>query len=497
MERDRRVVTSTHGWWNPAGPSRVNVYLNKRNVAFARAFLRIKKWEAQIARVILTSVVTSQESSWVMKKNWGNIRPKCEELVLKDDWDAKFEQAYRKRQMQEWNYIRRCDKSCEDARRRANCAEHRDNLSRRRTFWKDITGATYANCSVEGLSMSDWDERQERYAAARLVLAKFPENHAKIQHLKALEWLEEQKAAVNGILEEMRQIYAQMPSLQSLSSAVADAQFKAECDLKKLNEQMIAALREMKHSFTKGVIQGISDNMLSVAYARSDRCFLFNLNSILKELHKRRAEAQITLEEINKEFEGYYRAYERLCTLTESLYPMMSRFQSVQIREDAFSPQTAPFLMSSVRLPGFSPGYEGTHMKTIEQGTQVNPREREDRRGPPRDRPPDKPHPWKGTVAGCTLERACTRHDQRASSHVCGTSRVSGHTLPLQKMQFGVESPSFDCHSSFAAGTSSLSGLSWKPVSGHRSGVKRDMCVAQGNHSPNLGRNLSLRGGFS
>jgi hypothetical protein len=93
-------------------------------------------------------------------------------------------------------------------------------------------------------------------------------------------------------------------------------------------------------------------------------------------------------------------------------------------------------------------------------------------------------------TTGYTLERACTRHDQRASSPVCGASRVSGNTSPMQKKHLEVKSPSFVSHSSQADGTSlKISAQSWKRANGHRSRVNGYVC-GKSSPFPNLGRNL-------
>jgi hypothetical protein len=56
-----------------------------------------------------------KELSLVMKRNWDNIREECQELIVVEGWEAKFEAEYRKRQMEEWNYTLKTEKLCEDA----------------------------------------------------------------------------------------------------------------------------------------------------------------------------------------------------------------------------------------------------------------------------------------------------------------------------------------------------------------------------------------------
>jgi hypothetical protein len=47
--------------------------------------------------------------------NWEKQKAEFQELIVKEDWDSKFEAAYRKRQAQEWNQALKTEKLCEDA----------------------------------------------------------------------------------------------------------------------------------------------------------------------------------------------------------------------------------------------------------------------------------------------------------------------------------------------------------------------------------------------
>jgi hypothetical protein len=49
------------------------------------------------------------------KKNWDLYRSKYKELIVKEGWDVKFEEAYRKRQAHEWSHGLKTEKLCEDA----------------------------------------------------------------------------------------------------------------------------------------------------------------------------------------------------------------------------------------------------------------------------------------------------------------------------------------------------------------------------------------------
>jgi hypothetical protein len=120
-------------------------------------------------------------------------------------------------------------------------------------------------------------------------------------------------------------------------------------------------------------------------------------------------------------------------------------------------------------------------------------------RGPPTDRPPDRPCICKGVVRGCLQERAGTRHFSRLAFFARVRHSLSGNATPLQKMQIKVWTPS-DCDASIAAAGSSQDVSrrvrSWRHTSDGRSRVKRDTCVANGHPSSNLGRNLFPCGVF-
>jgi hypothetical protein len=121
--------------------------------------------------------------------------------------------------------------------------------------------------------------------------------------------------------------------------------------------------------------------------------------------------------------------------------------------------------------------------RTTQDEKKVDPTQLSARRGPPTDRPPDKPPPWKGASRGCLRERAGTRHASQLASFTRGTYSLSGNATPLQKMQIEVCMPS-NYSTSFAAG----------------SFPSTEECVAGGTRmvaglgltgsSPNLGRDL-------
>jgi hypothetical protein len=122
-------------------------------------------------------------------------------------------------------------------------------------------------------------------------------------------------------------------------------------------------------------------------------------------------------------------------------------------------------------------------------------------RGPPTDRPPDRPCTCIGVVRGCLQERADTRHASQVAFFARVGHSLSGNATPLQTIAIKrVWTPS-DCHASSQAGSSQQSFTkirsragSFCPVRGTGS---MDTCVASSHPSYTCGRNLFLRGGFS
>jgi hypothetical protein len=75
-------------------------------------------------------------------------------------------------------------------------------------------------------------------------------------------------------------------------------------------------------------------------------------------------------------------------------------------------------------------------------GLRADPEQVSARRGPPTDRPPDKPPPCEGASRGCLQERAGTRHVSQLASFTRGPYSLSGNATSLQTMQFEVCAPS-------------------------------------------------------
>jgi hypothetical protein len=91
--------------------------------------------------------------------------------------------------------------------------------------------------------------------------------------------------------------------------------------------------------------------------------------------------------------------------------------------------------------------------RILQDGPKVDPTQLSARRGPPTDRPPDKPPPWKGASRRCLLERAGTRHVSQLASFTRGSYCLSGNATPLQKMRIEWCAPSNNS-ASHAAGSS-------------------------------------------
>jgi hypothetical protein len=123
------------------------------------------------------------------------------------------------------------------------------------------------------------------------------------------------------------------------------------------------------------------------------------------------------------------------------------------------------------------------------------------RRGPPTDRPPDKPPPWKGAVRGSLIERAGSPTASQLASSSCGKHGWSGTPAHLESIQIIVQSPS-NCPASSQAGSSpsqvpddndECAAGCTRVTDG--SGSTGYVCDSR-HPSSNLSRNLFLRGGF-
>jgi hypothetical protein len=112
----------------------------------------------------------------------------------------------------------------------------------------------------------------------------------------------------------------------------------------------------------------------------------------------------------------------------------------------------------SLKGYGDEPGNTGQETKSLDTRNPLGVRGLEavqvsSHRGPPTDRPPDKPPPWKGASRGYLLERTGTRHVSQLASFTRGSYCSSGNAFPLQTMQFGGCAPSNNA-ASHAAGSS-------------------------------------------
>jgi hypothetical protein len=246
------------------------------------------------------------------------------------------------------------------------------------------------------------------------------------------------------------------------------------------------------------------------------------------------AKAQKELDEVNQKYGQLQRTMEKIRELKGNLRFQMIRLYKVQSREDKLSAPVSKEVQEEGRLvpledgnmmtSGIDSGYgeirqkieqitqnlpdaqsdrrdpptdrppdkplSGDVYQKIEQVSQNLPDAQSDRRGSPTDRPPDKPPPWKGAFAGSSYERAISRHvSQLASSRV--SNGLGGNASPRQECIYGAKRPSNQCHISTAAGSSQGSPAnSWMHTSHRQSRVKPNTCVANGNPSSNLGRNL-------
>jgi hypothetical protein len=265
-----------------------------------------------------------------------------------------------------------------------------------------------------------------------------------------MDWLEDQKRQIQEELLEMRRLYKSIPKQRSLKASL---QGKHCCALS--NWRVTKSQLEMFRSSLQVKMAGINPFALAERRRLSGEAKP-ELDRLWAEVNK----AQNELDRIDEEYGLLDLPLRKIREQTGNLRPLMIILHKVQEREEARFPKKTteddpivPFSMSSLRPHGFGSGYDEIRLK-IEHSTQGIPEVQDDRRGPPRDRPPDKPPPWKGAVVGSSLERAGSRHDQRASSSSCDANGVSGNASSMQTMHLRIKSPSYRSHSSQATGTS-------------------------------------------
>jgi hypothetical protein len=145
--------------------------------------------------------------------------------------------------------------------------------------------------------------------------------------------------------------------------------------------------------------------------------------------------------------------YQKLFTPTckknnAGIPPNLIQSKRSQVRTQEGNREKAPF------QGGVAQGAQSSQSgwATPQDGSKVDPTQLSARRGPPTDRPPDKPPPCKGASRGCLQERAGTRHASHLASFTRGSYGLSGNATPLQKMQFEVCAPSI-YSASYAAGS--------------------------------------------
>jgi hypothetical protein len=145
--------------------------------------------------------------------------------------------------------------------------------------------------------------------------------------------------------------------------------------------------------------------------------------------------------------------------------------------------------------PTLDPGTRrGTRRPKVELEAQGDPDAQSDWRGPPTDRPPDDPHPCKGSSRGSLQERAVSRHANHLSS-ARGDNGLSANATLLEKIQNEVRTPSNQRHASEGGSSQDRRTRrvrSWRHTSGCRFRAKGYVCDKL-SPSRNLSRNLFPR----
>jgi hypothetical protein len=121
-------------------------------------------------------------------------------------------------------------------------------------------------------------------------------------------------------------------------------------------------------------------------------------------------------------------------------------------------------------------------------------------RGPPTDRPPDRPDRAVNVSGGCSQERVNTQYPVfHLASSLSLAHSLSGKSTPFaENAIYGVQKPSdyAKVPSQDVSSHEVNRDLSWMLPRCGRFRVKRDTCVSLAHPSSNLGRNLFARGVF-
>jgi hypothetical protein len=174
-------------------------------------------------------------------------------------------------------------------------------------------------------------------------------------------------------------------------------------------------------------------------------------------------EAARKLEKINRMQE---REYRELFPPTDDQEDEQEEFQIEGTPLDVHQDNRIPFQAEAVQGARSRDG----NWRVPQDGSRVEPTQLSARRGPPTDRPPDEPPPWKGVFRGCLLERGGTPHVSQLASFTRGSYCLIGNATPLQKMQFKGCAPSNNS-ASRAVGSSQNSGTRLASRAGGLRGV--------------------------
>jgi hypothetical protein len=328
----------------------------------------------------------------------------------------------------------------------------------------------------DGVSQDDWDDWCERFQEAREALKNVPQRHIEQVKVRTQDWFENAKREWFDLAREAIQTDRKTEKDFGNSLELKIQAGKARIELEKAQECLQEPTRKSAQ-LTRELVGRITlrdrQGTLRVRTEAEFRCEF-------RELEETQRKAELKVKHYTHSLKHAQNVYERSTraqAIAERYFKDLKlcwqRLRQVQFTEYTKLGMSTSALVAKVRKES-SKGHAAqasavgaskpnTHLLAemakawvpeksnkssrkgsrngkhygkichkVEHEAQILLDAQSDRRGPPTDRPPHKPPPWKGVFAGSLCERASSRHaSQLASSR--GTIGLSGKTSPLEK----------------------------------------------------------------
>jgi hypothetical protein len=124
------------------------------------------------------------------------------------------------------------------------------------------------------MSAYTWFDWQGRFCVTREALAGLPEAYMKAQHLKTLEWQDDQKSQIKMIIDEMRQQYASHAELMKIRLLYQSTYDQASIRLQEVKDRIADYLSKPEKSTAPLVVQR---GGFSYAFSPRTKCTSFSV----------------------------------------------------------------------------------------------------------------------------------------------------------------------------------------------------------------------------